>query len=177
MGCELSTPLLVIHQCKFKSQVRAILLRSQVHNIEFSPSVVTTKSRQNDNGVSKELDEMSIKEQSCLSAVDSHQLFFNTSHIIGQLDIWGYAASVFHRKHSVYASDSAKTSWGKIEWVFFAFLPFSCLLCENTHFPRGSAIRGKKCAHQGRIIDSRDRAYNFINTGETSAEMISGSIL
>jgi hypothetical protein len=44
-------------------------------------------------------------------------------------------------------------------FVFFAFF------CENTLFPDGSAFRGKKCAHQGRITDSRDRAYNFITTG------------
>ena len=61
-GDELSTPLLVIQLCKFKSQVWAILLRSQVHKIEFSPSVVATKSRQNDNRVGKELVERSIKE-------------------------------------------------------------------------------------------------------------------
>jgi hypothetical protein len=102
---------------------------------------------------------------------------YDTSLIIVWLDIWGYAASVFHLKHSVYASDSAKTSWGKREWVFFCFFDFSWFLWENIHFPRGSAIRGKKCAHQGRIIDSRDQAYNVITTGETSAEMISGSVL
>jgi hypothetical protein len=58
-----------------KSQVWVILLQSQVRHIEFSPSVVTTKSRQNDNGVGKELAERSIKEYRCLSAVDSHGLF------------------------------------------------------------------------------------------------------
>ena len=67
-----------------------------------------------------------------------------------------------------------KASWGKIEWMFF---DFSWFLCENTHFPRGSAIRGKKCIHQGLLIDSHDRAYNCTTTGKTSAEMISGSVL
>lgn len=56
-------------------------------------------------------------------------------------------------------------------------LTFLDFFAKTLIFPRGSAIRGKKCAHQGHIIDSRDRAYNFTTTGETSAEMISGSVL
>ena len=66
---------------------------------------------------------------------------------------------------------------GRESGCSFASLTFLDFFAKNTHFPRGSAIREKKCAHQGRIIDSRDRAYNFITTGETSAEMISGSVL
>ena len=77
---EVSTPLFVTHQYKFKSQVRVILLQYQVHHIGFSPSVVTTSSRQNDNGVGNELAERSRKER---NDVYSHQFGPRSSQTYG----------------------------------------------------------------------------------------------
>jgi hypothetical protein len=47
--------------------------------------------------------------------------YFTCIQLIGHT---GLRCIRFHRKHSVYACDSVKTSWGKIEWMFFDSFDF-----------------------------------------------------
>ena len=76
-----------------------------------------------------------------LSAVDSYWIFMELHTYSTNWTYMGYAAFVFHRKHIVYAFDSAKTSWGKIEGTFFVLWQFCC---KNPLLSRIFAIRGKK---------------------------------